>query len=267
MGSSSPPKPTPPGQTAQIQQGYNTSAGLQTQSGSMVDQFNPYGGLNYTQTGVDQYGNPAYAASTSFSAPQQALYNSLTGTQQQAGSLAQSLMGQNYGGPNSVLGNADSLTNQLTSQYLSAQQPQQINQLSWMDNSLRNQGIFPGTPAYDNAMRPLVQGQNLADLQAGAQFQPAAYQEAVSQYKLPLQTAEQLAMFGSPTGPNQSFVNAPGLNIQPANYQGAVASADSVAAQDYAAQAQQQAAMLGSIFNFGGNMIKTAGPAVAAAFM
>lgn len=215
----------------------------------MVNQFNPYGGLNYQQTGIDQYGHPTYSATTSFSPQQQALYSALTGTQAQAGNLAENLIGQNYGSPNNILGNANSLTNSLVGSYLASQQPQQINQLSWADNQLRNQGILPGTPAYDNAMRPVVQGQNLADLQAAAQFQPQAYQEAVTQYQLPFQTAEQLAAFGSPTTPNAGFVNAPGLNIQPANYQGAVASADQMAAQDYAAQVQQQSSMLNSIFS------------------
>jgi hypothetical protein len=248
--SPSAPTPTPPTQTAATQQAYNTGSGLQSQAGSMVNQYNPYGSLNYSQTGTNAYGQPIYSANTSLSPVQQGLYNSLTGTQQLAGNEAQgTLASGNYGGANNIVGTTNSLTNQQMGNYLASVQPEMDRQTEQLDTQLRNQGIDPSSPAYVQAMQNLQQTQGQTVAGAAAQFQPQAYQEAVQSYQLPMQTAEQLAQFGSPTSPTSSFTNTPSLSIQPANYTGAVASADQVAQQDYQAQLQQQSAMLNAIFS------------------
>lgn len=251
MGSS-PSAPTPhnPVQTAATQQNYNTNAGLQSQSGSMVNQSNPWGSLTYTQTGTNQYGQPIYSARTTLSPDQQALYRMLTGTQASAGGLAKgTLASGGYGGPNNIVGTTNSLTNQRMSDYLKSVQPEFDRQTANLDNQLRNQGIMPGTPAYIQQMQNLQQTQGQTVAGAAAQFQPQAYQEAVSSYQLPLQTAQQLAAFGAPQSPTSAFTNTPALNIQPANYTGAVASADQMAQQAYQAQLAQQSSMLNSIFS------------------
>jgi hypothetical protein len=53
-------------------------------------------------------------------------------------------------------------------------------------------------------------------------MQPQAFAQALQQYQLPLQTAENLMGAGAPTMPNQSFVQTPTSQIQPPDYQSAV---------------------------------------------
>ena len=118
-----------------------------------INQNTPYGSLNYTQ-GVDQYGNPTWTANQQLSQPLQNLTNtSLQG-------LQQSLQNPAYG-INSGQTYSDAIMQRL--------QPQLAQQSQSQAAALANQGIVPGTQAYDNAMRTFQQGQN--DLLTSAQIQ------------------------------------------------------------------------------------------------
>src|ERR1700722_15274485 len=67
-----------------LQQGFN----INSQAGSQYNQSNPYGSLQYQQTGTGPGGVPIYSANTSLSPVEQGLFNQYTGTQGQAGSQA-----------------------------------------------------------------------------------------------------------------------------------------------------------------------------------
>jgi hypothetical protein len=118
-----------------------------------INQNTPYGSLNYTQ-GVDQYGNPTWTANQQLSEPLQNLTNtSLQGLQQSLQNPAYGINpGQTY---------SDAIMQRL--------QPQLAQQSQSQAAALANQGIVPGTQAYDNAMRTFQQGQN--DLLTSAQIQ------------------------------------------------------------------------------------------------
>jgi hypothetical protein len=118
-----------------------------------INQNTPYGSLNYTQ-GVDQYGNPTWTANQQLSQPLQNLTNtSLQG-------LQQSLQNPMYGiNPGQTYSEA----------IMSRLQPQLAQQSQSQAAALANQGIVPGTQAYDNAMRTFNQQQN--DLLTSAQIQ------------------------------------------------------------------------------------------------
>jgi hypothetical protein len=81
-----------------------------------------------------------------------------------------------------------------------------------------------------------------------AQTQPQVYSEAQSSYLMPLQMSESLGQFGAPTTPNSSFVNAPSLQIQPANLIGATANAQQAQQQTYEDQLAQNNAMMSGLF-------------------
>jgi hypothetical protein len=118
-----------------------------------INQNTPYGSLNYTQ-GVDQYGNPTWTANQQLSQPLQDLTNtSLQGLQQSLQNPAYGINpGQTY---------SDAIMQRL--------QPQLAQQAESNTAALANQGIVPGTKAYENAMRTFQQGQN--DLLTSAQIQ------------------------------------------------------------------------------------------------
>jgi hypothetical protein len=109
--------------------------------------------LNYTQS-FDANGNPVWTANQQLSQPLQNLTNtSLQGLQQ---SLQNPMYGINPGQTYS-----EAIMQRL--------QPQMQQQQKAQAAALANQGIVPGTVAYDNAMRTFNQQQN--DLLTSAQIQ------------------------------------------------------------------------------------------------
>lgn len=251
MGSTPSPPPTPdPNQTAATQFDYNLKAGEAQQAASNVNQVTPYGSLTYTQTGTGPNGVPLYTATTSLSPSQQQLLDTLTGTKQTAGTQASNLLsGANYGAsnPSTVIGNATSgLTSDLLKQETDYLNPFFTQQSSQLDTQLRNQGLSPGTPAYDTAMNNLRQNQNQSVTGFLAQAEPAAYSQATSSYLLPSQLAGQLSTLGSPTSP--TFQTTPTNTTQPPNYTGAVANSAQIAQQNYQNQLQQNNAMMSGLF-------------------
>jgi len=255
--SSSPTVPTvpDPNTVASNQTGLNTTAAQNSQAGSMVNQNNAYGSLNYTQTGTGANGTPLYTANTTLSPAQQSLLNTLTGTQQTAGNNAQSILsGANYGNGSaaSTIGNSTSgLTQAAMQQEMSYLNPTFTQQTQQMDTQLKNQGLNPGTPGYQQAMNGLLQSQGQTETGFLAQIEPQMYSQATSTYELPAQLAESLAGFGTPTTPNASFVQTPSLSIQPANLEGDVSSANSANMAAYQAQLGQSNAQMSGLFGLG----------------
>ena len=256
MSLSSPAVPTPqaPGAVADTQQQYNIGA----QAGSNVNQVNPYGSLNYTQTGTGPGGVPIYTATTQLSPAQQQLLNTLQGTQQTAGTAGSQLFANaNYGStdPRKAVGDMTSgLTSQVMAQETAALQPQFTADISHLDTQLRNQGLQPGTPGYDIAMNQLKQSQGQTVSGFLAQAEPQAFSQATQLYQMPATMAQSFAQFGSPTSPGgQNLV--PTNALQPANYTGAVANYNQANQAAYQAQLAQQQAMMTGLFGMGGTAL------------
>jgi hypothetical protein len=118
-----------------------------------INQNTPYGSLNYTQ-GVDAQGNPTWTANQQLSQPLQNLTEtSLQGLQQ---SMQTPMYGINPGQTYS-----DAIMQRL--------QPQIEQGQERLQAQLANQGIVPGTEAYNRAMTQ--QGQKTNDLLTSAQIQ------------------------------------------------------------------------------------------------
>jgi hypothetical protein len=196
------------------QQGSNIQTAASGQAASNVNQITPYGSLTYQQTGVGPNGVPTYTATTNLSPAQQQLLQTLQGNQQTAGTQAgQVLQNANYGAsalpaavgalpeinpsalpslPNlptvSGLGDMTSgLTGQLLAKETSYLNPFFTPQVDQLDAKLRNQGLAPGTPAYDQAMNALRQTQNQTVTGFLAQAEPAAFQQALTTQITPWQ--------------------------------------------------------------------------------
>jgi len=221
----------------------------------MVNQNNPYGSLQYTQTGVGPNGTPIYTANTNLNPVQQSLFDQLMGTKGTAGGQAGSLLsGANYGAttPDKAIGDMTSgREGQMMASYQAGNQPMQQTARQQLDTQLKNQGLNTGEPGYDNAMRSLDTSQTLANNTANANFANQAFGQASSLYGMPLQMAESLGSFGAPQTPNQDFVNAPGLNIQPASTTAGFNSASSALNDQYKNQYGQYGDMMSGLFGLG----------------
>jgi hypothetical protein len=220
----SPPSAPNPQQTANAQAAYNQQAATAQQKTNMINQFNPYGGLGWT---ADPNAPGGYSANVTLSPQQQQLFNQLYGSQANLGGIGQSLASNIagsglYNAPPDLLSQSGQTGQYLQGLYNQYQQPIFQQQESNLEASLRNQGLTPGSEAYNNAKN--LQARNEADVTRAFTMgvEPLAFLQALQQYQLPLQNVQTLMGAGAPTMPNQSFVNTPTAQIQPPDYQAAV---------------------------------------------
>jgi len=238
-----------------------------------INQSTPYANLNYVQ-GVDAQGNPTWTAQQSLAQPLQSALGNIQG--QLASSTAnpfdvsqyQAQTGQGFTG----MEGWDKATN-LINQRL---QPQIAQNQERLQAQLANQGIAPGTEAYNRAMtlqgqqtndllnqaqlagsqvQNTMQGQSLAQQQANNAALQQNYAQALQQKNLPL---SQLGAFQSATTPgyinpySQAAVAGP-------DYLGAYTTgqAANIAAQN--AQAARTANLQNGLFGLGSSAVLGAG--------
>jgi hypothetical protein len=153
-----------------------------------LNQTNAYGSLNYNQTGTDQYGNPTFTQTQSLNPQLQSAINSNLGQLGQGFNApqfqGQDMASQNYYGsrlnqqqydPSSMV-NTQFDRSQLGASSLPSYgidpgqtysdaimqrlQPSQQRQTQALDAQLANQGIMPGSKAYETAKLLQSQSQN-----------------------------------------------------------------------------------------------------------
>ena len=163
---------------AQAQSLGNLAGAQQASQANRVNQVTPYGSLNYSQQ-TDANGNPTWTATQSLSPELQSL------TQSSLQGLQQSQQNPMYGiNPGQTY--SDAIMQRL--------QPQMAQSAESNTAALANQGIVPGTQAYENAMRTFQQGQN--DLQTSAQIQ--GMQTGLQAQQLQNQTAAGIKSLATP---------------------------------------------------------------------
>lgn len=243
MSSSGPP-PQPysnPTATANTQQQYNLNAAEATQAANNVNQYTPFGSLEYTQRGTGPNGIPLYSATTNLSPQMQAIVNSLQGGI--SNQLDQS--GYATGNAADTVGNAtEGNTKWLLDKQVSYMQPFFTQQQEQLDNQLRNQGIGPENPAYTRAMNNLSQSQNQSITGFLAQAEPQAFNQAMQSYMLPLGVSTGLYNMINPSFGTSSFVNTPQTSVAAPNYASAVSDYNNAQMQAYNAKVQENTAMM-----------------------
>jgi hypothetical protein len=132
-------------QAAQANAQGNIAGALQATAANRINQQTPYGSLSYQQTGTDAQGNPIWSANQQLSPElQQLTQSSLAGLQ---ASQANPMYGINPG---------DTYSNAIMQRLA----PQQSQAREALDAQLANQGIMPGSEAYNRAKTLLGQTQN-----------------------------------------------------------------------------------------------------------
>ena len=165
-----------------------------------VNQYTPYGNLVYTQTGTDANGNPMWSATQTLAPEFQGAFQNIAG--QVASGYGQ---GFNPNLPSVGINPGETYSDAIMRRL----QPQQERQSKSLDVQLANQGIMPGSEAYNNAKTQLAQAQNdqltsaiVGGFQTGLAANQQGYNQALTNYQLPLAT---LSQFRSATTP--SYVN------------------------------------------------------------
>jgi len=197
----------------------NLDAARAAAAANRVSQVTPYGNLDYSQNGVDQYGNPTWTATTSLSDVGQQLLNNqnqaslgLGSTINSALGRTQEMMGQGFNPNLPQVGiNAGQNYQDAAMQRLAPQLQQSREALN---NQLANSGIPVGSEAYMRAQMSQAQKEN--DLLAanttqgfntGLAANQQAYNQALTNYNMPLNTLSALRS-GSQVQ-NPTFQNAP----------------------------------------------------------
>jgi hypothetical protein len=191
------------------------------------NQGSAFGSINYVP---DSSSPSGYRLETSYSPQQQALYNTRTGTQGMFGAAAPGLVSagaSNISAPINLDNSA--VTKQLNDWSAKYQQPLFDQQSSNLEAQLRNQGLTPGSEAYNNAKNLLARNQGdvtnqYMTMNQGQSFDQLlqAFQARQAQGQAQAQLGGTLFGSSAPQGPTQ--MQTPTAQIQPANYQGAVQS-------------------------------------------
>lgn len=201
-------------QAAQATSAGNLANAQQATAANRINQSTPYGSLQYQQTGTDANGNPIWSANQTLAPELQGTFNNLTTNLQNTTANPFDASQYNAGTSQGYTGMEgwDKAT-QLLNQRL---QPQMAQSAESQKAALANQGIVPGTAAYDNAMRTFNQGQN--DLLTQTQLAGSTLQNQLQSQSLAQQQANNSALgqnftqnfnaYNNPLNQLNSFKNA-----------------------------------------------------------
>lgn len=259
--------PDPPdyaGAAAQTAAG-NLESARATAAANRVNQYTPYGSLEYKPTTTDIYGNQLYSVTQTLSPEEQQKLN--LGNQLDIGLLGTAQTGLNYA--QNVLSKPGVDMSTLPQMPINAGetysdaimrrlQPTMTASQQAFDTKMANQGIAPGSEAYANANREFQQQQN--DLLTSAQIQgmgmgmgaqQQAFNQAAYNQMQPINVINALRTGTQVDNPN--FVSP----VQQANTSGAdlLGAAQSQYNSQLAATNAQNAAsgnFFGGLMNLGG---------------
>jgi hypothetical protein len=242
----------------------NLEAARAATAANRVNQVTPYGNLDYTQSGTDPYGNPTWTATTSLSNIGQQLLNNQNQTSLGLGSAINSQLGQvqdvmgqgfNPNLPSTGMNPGQSYQDA----YMQRLAPQLAQSRESTTAALANQGIAPGTQAYENAMRQqaikendLLLGATTQGFGVGQQANQQAYNQALTNYNLPLNTLSALRTGAQVQNP--SFVNsAQQATTGGADLLGAAQMGYNAQMGDFNAKQAAQANLNSGLFNLAGS--------------
>ena len=216
--SSAPPAPDYVGAANATAAG-NVEAARATAAANRVNQYTPYGTLEYAPTNTDIYGNQLYKVTQTLSPEEQQKLN--LGNQLDIGLLGTAQTGLNYA--QGVLSKPGVDTSKLPSvginpgeNYSDAimrrLQPQIQRETAQLETKLMNQGIAPGTEAWNTAKTQQAQQQNdmltsaqIQGMQTGLSAQNQAFNQAAYNQMQPINVINALRTGSQVENPN--FVN------------------------------------------------------------
>lgn len=239
---SKPDAPAPPD--------YKGAAEMQASS-QRINQFTPYGSMQYSYKGDDNRNNPVYESRIQLDPRAQKVLDTQMDLSGQMGQLALGQLPQlqdQYSKPmdlSSVPQIADKAYSAMTSRL----DPQWQQREGMEYQRLANQGLSPGGEAYDNAMRNFGNQRNDAYQQANLaaiQTMPQTYQLASAAYNQPLNTFNALRTGAQVQNPQFQGTGSG------TNYLGAAQSLGQAGQQQYGTEVGQYNAMMNGLFGLGG---------------
>lgn len=236
--------------TAQAQAASNQKTAISQSELNNYNQVSPDGTKTYTQTGVNADGTPQFTQTVALSAPEQAIYNTNEGTKANLANIGQqqsSKIGSLLNTPFSV---DQSIADKITALGKTNLDPQWAANDSKQAASLANQGITPGSEAYDNAMRSYSASKSQAYNNLYLQGDAQAEQESLANRNQPINEISALLSGSQVATP--TFGSTPQTSVGGTD----VAGITQNSYLDQNQQAQQSVAannaMMGGLFSLAG---------------
>jgi hypothetical protein len=224
----------------------NLKAAQAATAANRVNQYTPYGSLEYQQTGKDAQGNPLWSA-TQTASPLLGL-----AAQNSQANVAAQYANPFTGGklPSYGINPGETYSDAIMRRL----QPQQEMQQKQFDAQMANQGIPVGSEAYQNAARVFQQGQNdqktsaiTGGMGVGLQANQQQYGQNLTNYNNALANALNIKSLATPNYINpasqQTTTGADVLGATNAQYQNQLAA--------YNASQAKNSSMLGGLFGLG----------------
>lgn len=235
------PEPPDPKETAAAQSQMNRETAITQHGLNSTNQRTPYGNLTYNQIGTWEDGTPRYEAVQDLSPEMQELFNKYSGIASNLGDIGTTLTGNvksKYGQP-FELGNeaTEGRLYELGSKRLDPRFAEEEDQLR---TRLENQGLRPGTPAWEAEMRSMQEGKNDAYNQLLLTGRKQAGDELLTERNQGMN--EMLALLSGTQVQQPNYTNTPQTGVSGVDYAGLVN-------QNYAAESKAHSDMMSGMFN------------------
>jgi hypothetical protein len=261
MSKPSAPQAPDPTQTAAAQTQSNIQTATANAGLNRINQYTPYGNLEYNINGTNPDGTPQYSQTASFSPGEQQLFNQGLEGQQKLGQIGLNSL-QNVGNTYSQgfnPGNFGAQQKQAQDAAYNAQtqylDPQFAKSQDTLNTQLANEGLQTGDKGYNDAQQlfglgkqQAYQGAQNQAITAGNQEQQQLFGQALTQYNEPLNLYSALASGSQVSQPN--FNPVPGVNQQGTDIAGITNQAYQNQLAGY--NAQQQG--INNLFGLGGSL-------------
>jgi hypothetical protein len=259
MGSSSSPPPAPdPTATAAAQAKYNTQAAQQQQQMNMTNQVTPYGSLNYQQIGTWDDGTPRFEATQNLSPEQKQLYDTYTANQQKLGTLGGSQIDRVSNLLSTPWDMDTAVSDKLSGMQRQFLDPEWSTRESSLESKLANQGITPGSEAWNRQMERFSTDRGRAYNQMYLDAYKTGMQSSLTERNQPLNEITALMSGSQVQQPN--FAQTPQASVAAPDYSGMVQSNYQGAQSNYNQEMAQYNAMMGGLFGLAGTGTKAAMP-------
>lgn len=244
------PEAPDPYETASAQGGMNRDTAITQMQLNGVNQVNPWGSVNYAQTGqnsfTDSQGNvvstPQFTQTTTYSPEQQAIFDATQGAQGNLAQLAESQSGflQDYMAKPFEFNNSDAeqWAYDLASPRLLQQQGQNEAQ---MRTVLANKGIREGSAAWNAEMGRMTNANTDQMNQLALTGRSQAFSEALAGRNQPINEITALMSGSQVSNPAQMSGATPQAGVGGVDYTGLVN-------QKYQADLAQSQAAMGGLF-------------------
>lgn len=248
------PSAPDPMETAQAQSGMNRDTAISQNLINASNQVNPWGSVSYNQTGdtsyVDSSGKtisvPQLTQTTTLSPQQQAIFDKTQGAQSNIAGIAQdqsAKLGEYLNDPFTFDNqDAENWAYDLGQQRIAPQQQQAQKAL---EARLVNQGIRPGTQAWDAEMRRMTNANTDQNNQLALTGRSQGFAEALAQRNQPINEITALLSGSQVSNPAQMSGATPQASVGGVDYTGLVQD-------NYQNELQSSNALMGGLFGLAG---------------